>query len=125
MVAGETLKPSHVYMASYLSERSLRNTPTVYSVKFSVTLCLDFSRSRCWRLHGLFSWILQPVGSQSIRRSETDSLTEEPGCPITAAGWTRDKPRLQFFHYVTDDCRIAGLTAAALRSKLAKTGNRV
>jgi hypothetical protein len=42
-VAGELLKPSYVYMASYLSGAALRKHVDRAQCEFSVTLCLDFS----------------------------------------------------------------------------------
>lgn len=42
-VAGEPLKPSYVYMASYLSGAELRKHTDREQCEFSVTLCLDFS----------------------------------------------------------------------------------
>ncbi len=42
-VAGESLKPSYVYMASYLSGALLKKHTDREQCEFSVTLCLDFS----------------------------------------------------------------------------------
>jgi hypothetical protein len=42
-VAGEALKPSYVYMASYLSGAELKKHTDREQCEFSVTLCLDFS----------------------------------------------------------------------------------
>jgi hypothetical protein len=42
-VAGEALKPSYVYMASYLSGAELKRHTDREQCEFSVTLCLDFS----------------------------------------------------------------------------------
>jgi hypothetical protein len=42
-VAGESLKPSYVYMASYLSGAELKKHTDRAQCEFSVTLCLDFS----------------------------------------------------------------------------------
>lgn len=42
-VAGEPLKPSYVYMASYLSGAELEKHTDRAQCEFSVTLCLDFS----------------------------------------------------------------------------------
>jgi hypothetical protein len=42
-VAGESLKPSYVYMASYLSGAELKKHTDREQCEFSVTLCLDFS----------------------------------------------------------------------------------
>jgi hypothetical protein len=42
-VAGEPLKPSYVYMASYLSGAVLKKHTDREQCEFSVTLCLDFS----------------------------------------------------------------------------------
>ena len=43
VVAGEALKPSYVYMASYLSGAELKKHLDREQCEFSVTLCLDFS----------------------------------------------------------------------------------
>jgi hypothetical protein len=42
-VAGEPVKPSYVYFASYLSGAELRKHTDREQCEFSVTLCLDFS----------------------------------------------------------------------------------
>ena len=42
-VAGEPLKPSYVYLASYLSGAELKKHTDREQCEFSVTLCLDFS----------------------------------------------------------------------------------
>jgi hypothetical protein len=42
-IAGEPVKPSYVYMASYLSGAELRKHTDREQCEFSVTLCLDFS----------------------------------------------------------------------------------
>ena len=42
-VAGESLKPSYVYLASYLSGAELKKHTDREQCEFSVTLCLDFS----------------------------------------------------------------------------------
>jgi len=42
-VAGEVLKPSYVYLASYLSGAELKKHVDREQCEFSVTLCLDFS----------------------------------------------------------------------------------
>lgn len=42
-VAGEALKPSYVYLASYLSGAALKKHTDREQCEFSVTLCLDFS----------------------------------------------------------------------------------
>jgi hypothetical protein len=42
-VAGESLKPSYVYLASYLSGAELKKHTDREQCEFSVTFCLDFS----------------------------------------------------------------------------------
>jgi len=42
-VAGQTLKPSYVYLASYLSGAELKKHVDREQCEFSITLCLDFS----------------------------------------------------------------------------------
>ena len=42
-VAGEPLKPSYVYLASYLSGADLKKHTDREQCEFSITLCLDFS----------------------------------------------------------------------------------
>jgi hypothetical protein len=43
VVAGEALKPSYVYLASYLSGAELKKHTDREQCEFSVTMCLDFS----------------------------------------------------------------------------------
>jgi hypothetical protein len=43
VIAGEVLRPSYVYLASYLSGAELRKHVDREQCEFSVTLCLDFS----------------------------------------------------------------------------------
>lgn len=54
-VVGEPLKPSYVYMASYLSGAELRKHTDREQCEFSVTLCLDFSPepkvATTWPIH--------------------------------------------------------------------------
>ncbi len=42
-IAGEALKPSYVYMASYLSGAELKKHTDREQCEFSITMCLDFS----------------------------------------------------------------------------------
>jgi hypothetical protein len=42
-VVGEAIKPSYVYLASYLSGAELKKHTDREQCEFSVTLCLDFS----------------------------------------------------------------------------------
>jgi len=42
-IAGEAIKPSYVYLASYLSGAELKKHTNREQCEFSVTLCLDFS----------------------------------------------------------------------------------
>ncbi len=42
-IAGEAVKPSYVYLASYLSGAELKKHTDRQQCEFSVTLCLDFS----------------------------------------------------------------------------------
>jgi hypothetical protein len=42
-IAGEAIKPSYVYLASYLSGAELKKHTDREQCEFSVTLCLDFS----------------------------------------------------------------------------------
>jgi len=42
-IAGEAIKPSYVYMASYLAGAELKKHTDRVQCEFSVTLCLDFS----------------------------------------------------------------------------------
>jgi hypothetical protein len=43
VIAGEAIKPSYVYLASYLSGAELKKHTDREQCEFSVTLCLDFS----------------------------------------------------------------------------------
>jgi len=54
-IVGEPVKPSYVYLASYLSGSELKRHTDRQQCEFSVTLCLDFSpepkQATSWPLH--------------------------------------------------------------------------
>ncbi len=103
-VAGETLKPSYVYMASYLSGAELKKHTDREQCEFSVTLCLDFSPEPILET----PWPIQldtPAGTATVFQALGDGLayrgTRLPHyrSPL-AEGQTSTSI---FFHYVGID----------------------
>lgn len=72
-VAGEPLKPSYVYMASYLSGAELKKHLDREQCEFSVTLCLDFSPEprleTPWPIH-----LDTPTGTVTVYQALGDGL---------------------------------------------------
>jgi len=72
-VAGESLKPSYVYMASYLSGAELKKHTDREQCEFSVTLCLDFSpepaRETPWPIQ-----LDTPTGTVTVYQAPGDGL---------------------------------------------------
>jgi hypothetical protein len=103
-VAGEAIKPSYVYLASYLSGAALKKHIDRAQCEFSVTLCLDFSPEpnleTSWPIH-----LDTPKGTVTVYQALGDGLvyrgTEVPHyrSPL-AAGHTSTSI---FFHYVPAD----------------------
>ena len=82
-LAREPVKPSYVYLASYLSGTELRKHTDREQCEFSVTFSSTFLRSPNSRLHGLFNWRLPRERSPSTRLWAMDSLIGEHGCRTT------------------------------------------
>lgn len=103
-VAGEPLKPSYVYMASYLSGAELRKHTDREQCEFSVTLCLDFSSEPMLAT----PWPIQldtPTGTVTVYQALGDGLayrgTRLPHYrSVLAEGQTSTSI---FFHYVGAD----------------------
>jgi hypothetical protein len=103
-VAGEPVKPSYVYMASYLSGAELKKHTDRAQCEFSITLCLDFApEPKCatpWPI-GLDT----PTGSVKVYQALGDGLayrgTQLPHYRgVLAEGQTSTSI---FFHYVGED----------------------
>ena len=103
-VAGEPLKPSYVYLASYLSGAELKKHTDREQCEFSVTFCLDFSPEPPLAT----PWPIQldtPTGRVTVHQALGDGLayrgTRLPHyrAPL-AEGHTSTSI---FFHYVSSD----------------------
>lgn len=103
-VAGEQLKPSYVYFASYVSGAELEKHTDRKQCEFSVTLCLDFSPEP--RLET--SWPIRldtPTGTVTVYQALGDGLAYR-GTRLPhyrdrlSAGRTSTSI---FFHYVAED----------------------
>jgi hypothetical protein len=103
-VAGEPLKPSYVYMASYLSGAELKKHTDREQCQFSITLCLDFSPEPALETR----WPIQldtPTGIVKLYQAVGDGLayrgTRLPHYrSILGEGQTSTSI---FFHYVSVD----------------------
>lgn len=103
-VAGEPLKPSYVYLASYLSGAELKKHTDREQCEFSVTLCLDFSPEPALET----PWPIQletPTGAVAVRQALGDGLayrgTRLPHYrDVLSEGLTSTSI---FFHYVAAD----------------------
>lgn len=103
-VAGESLKPSYVYLASYLSGAELRKHTDRKQCEFSVTLCLDFSPepelATPWPIRldtaGGMVTVYQALGDGLAYRGTRLPHYREPLCE----GQTSTSI---FFHYVSSD----------------------
>jgi hypothetical protein len=102
--AGERLKPSYVYLASYLSGADLKKHTDREQCEFSVTFCLDFSPEPAlatpWPIH-----LDAPTGTVTVYQALGDGLayrgTRLPHYrDALAEGQTSTSI---FFHYVADD----------------------
>jgi hypothetical protein len=103
-VAGEALKPSYVYMASYLSGAELKKHTDREQCEFTITLCLDFSPEP----HLETPWPIQldtPAGTLTVYQALGDGLayrgTRLPHYRRTLT--ERQTSTSIFFHYVADD----------------------
>lgn len=103
-VAGEALKPSYVYMASYLSGAELKKHIDREQCEFSITLCLDFSPEPevatpwpiCLRTSTGTTTVYQALGDGLAYRG-----TRLPHYrPVLGEGQTSTSI---FFHYVAAD----------------------
>ena len=103
-IAGEALKPSYVYLASYLSGAELKKHTDREQCEFSVTLCLDFSPEPVLAT----PWPIRmdtPTGTVTVYQALGDGLayrgTRLPHYRDTLrAGQTSTSI---FFHYVRAD----------------------
>jgi hypothetical protein len=104
LVVGEPLKPSYVYMASYLSGAELKKHTDRPQCEFSVTLCLDFSPEPELQT----PWPIQldtPSGTIKVYQALGDGLAyrgmQLPHFrEILGEGQTSTSI---FFHYVSED----------------------
>jgi hypothetical protein len=104
VVAGEPLKPSYVYLASYLSGAELKKHTDREQCEFSVTLCLDFSPEPALAT----PWPIRldtPTGTVTVHQALGDGLayrgTRLPHYRFPlGAGQTSTSI---FFHYVGSD----------------------
>jgi len=103
-IAGEAIKPSYVYLASYLSGAELKKHTDRAQCEFSVTLCLDFSPEP----ELVTSWPIRLDTGKSpvtVYQALGDGLvyrgTEVPHYRhVLAEGYTSTSI---FFHYVPAD----------------------
>jgi hypothetical protein len=103
-VAGEPLKPSYVYLASYLSGAELKKHTDREQCEFSVTLCLDFSPEPALAT----PWPIRldtPTGTVTVYQALGDGLayrgTRLPHYRLPLGdGQTSTSI---FFHYVSED----------------------
>jgi len=105
-VAGDPLKPSYVYLASYLSGAELTRHTDREQCEFSITFCLDFSPEPALAT----PWPIRldtPAGTVTVHQALGDGLayrgTRLPHyrCPL-GEGQTSTSI---FFHYVSADFR--------------------
>ena len=135
-VAGEPLKPSYVYLASYLSGAELKKHTDREQCEFSVTLCLDFSPEPALAT----PWPIRldtPTGTVTVYQALGDGLAYR-GTRLphyrSALGEGQTSTSI-FFHYVAadfagrwidswiDDCKqvLAGISAGR-KSDIEPTG---
>jgi hypothetical protein len=103
-IAGEAIKPSYVYLASYLSGAELKRHTDREQCEFSLTLCLDFSPEP----ELATSWPIRvdtPEGTVTVYQALGDGLayrgTKVPHYrDVLGAGHTSTSI---FFHYVPAD----------------------
>jgi len=103
-VAGEPLKPSYVYLASYLGAAELKKHTDREQCEFSITLSLDFSPEPAlatpWPIH-----LDTPAGTVAVHQALGDGLAYRG----TRLPHYREKLRAGqtstsiFFHYVSAD----------------------
>jgi hypothetical protein len=103
-IAGEAIKPSYVYAASYLTGAELKKHTDREQCEFSVTLCLDFSPEPALET----SWPIRletPQGTVAVYQALGDGLvyrgTRVPHYRDVLSG-NRTSTSI-FFHYVPMD----------------------
>jgi len=102
--AGETVKPSYVYLASYQPGAELETHTDRAQCDFSVTLCLDYSpeprKATPWPLH-----LHKPSGRVTVFQAIGDALLYR-GCQIPHSREALPEGHTStsiFFHYVRED----------------------
>ena len=103
-VAGEPLKPSYVYMASYLSGGALKKHTDREQCEFSITLCLDYSPEPAlatpWPIY-----LETPAGTVTVYQALGDGLAYR-GTQLPHYRGTLGECETStsiFFHYVAAD----------------------
>jgi hypothetical protein len=103
-VAGEAVKPSYVYLASYLSGAELKKHTDREQCEFSITLCLDFSPEP----RNATPWPIQldtPTGTVTVYQALGDGLAYR-GTRLPHYRGTLPEGQTStsiFFHYVAAD----------------------
>lgn len=103
-VVGQTLKPSYVYMASYLSGAELKKHTDREQCEFSITLCMDFSPepqlAAPWPIH-----LETPHGAVTVYQALGDGLAYRGTRLPHYRGIlpNRQTSTSIFFHYVAAD----------------------
>ena len=97
VVVGEAIKPSYVYLASYLSGADLKKHIDREQCEFSVTLCLDFSPEP----ELATSWPIRldtPEGAVTVYQALGDGLVYRgnEGASLPRCVWPREIHRLLF-----------------------------
>jgi hypothetical protein len=103
-VAGERLKPSYVYMASYLSGAELKKHTDREQCDFSITLCLDFAPEPALAT----PWPIKldtPTGTVTVHQALGDGLAYRGArLPHYRAPLGEGQTSTSiFFHYVSAD----------------------
>ena len=104
VVAGEPVKPSYVYLASYLAGAELKKHTDREQCEFSITLCLDFSPEPALET----SWPIQldtPDGQVTVYQCLGDGLAYRgTRLPHYRDHLPQNKTSTSiFFHYVPSD----------------------
>jgi hypothetical protein len=103
-VAGEPLKPSYVYFASYLSGAELKKHTDREQCEFSITLCLDFSPEPALATPWPIS-LQTPTGTVTVYQALGDGLAYR-GTRLPHYRGVLGKGQTStsiFFHYVRED----------------------
>lgn len=104
VVAGEAIKPSYVYMASYLSGAELKKHTDREQCEFSVTLCIDYAPEPALES----PWPIQldtPKGTVAVYQALGDGLAYRgTRLPHYRSKLKEGQTSTSiFFHYVRDD----------------------